>query len=216
VTERRDAPSRRHSYAVPLAVLGWFAVILQCVLSLTHAIRHGGTVISGLVSYLGYFTILTNLLVCVSLTLPLAAPASRLGKFFARPDAVAGVATSIAFVGIAYHMLLRNVWNPQGWDLLTNSLLHYVMPILYLIYWWMNYSRDAIRWIDPVIWGTYPTLYLVYALLRGRLIGTYPYGFIDAGTIGYEKTVINGFGLLLVFIVMGLVLTALSRIRAKA
>lgn len=211
--EPNGPSSRGNSFAVPLAALGWFSVLLQCVLSVASAIRHGGTIGGGLVSFLGYFTILTNLLVCVSLTLPLAAPASRLGKFFARPDAVTGVATSIVFVGISYHVLLRNVWNPQGWDLLANLLLHYVMPILYLVYWWLNYSRAALRWVVPVTWGVYPTLYLVYALLRGRLIGSYPYSFIDAGAIGYEKTAINGFGLLFVFIVLGLALVALSRVR---
>jgi hypothetical protein len=213
VTEPNGASTRGNSFAVPLAALGWFSVLLQCVLSVASAIRHGGTVGSGLVNLLGYFTILTNLLVCVSLTLPLAAAASRLGKFFARPDAVTGVATSIVFVGISYHMLLRNVGNPQGWDLFANLLLHYVMPILYLAYWWFHYSRAPLRWVAPVIWGVYPTLYLVYALLRGRLIGRYPYSFIDAGVIGYEKTVINGFGLLFVFIVLGLTLVALSRVR---
>jgi hypothetical protein len=66
-----------------------------------------------------------------------------------------------------------------------------------------------------LIWGIYPTAYLVYALIRGRLIGSYPYGFIDAAAIGYGQTLINGLGLLLAFIVLGLMVTSLDRARAR-
>jgi hypothetical protein len=202
---------RARAVTIALAALGWFSVLLQLILILSTARSLG----SGLVTYLGYFTILTNLLVCVSLTMPLIAPASSVGRFFSRGEATAGVATSIVFVGISFHVLLRNVWHPQGLDYLANLLLHYVMPSLYLLYWWFVAPKAALRWIHPVIWGIYPTLYLIYALIRGAIIGSYPYGFIDAGAIGYGQTLINGVGLLVCFIVLGLLLVASARLSRK-
>ncbi len=199
-----------------LTALAWSGVLLQLYLSLHSAIADGRGAAGGLVSYLGYFTILTNLLVCIALTLPLAAPASAPGRFFARSDVTAWVATSIVFVGLAYHILLRNVWNPRGLNLIANDLLHYVTPLLFLSYWWFYFPKGALRWSFPFIWGLYPTAYLIYALTRGAIIGSYPYAFIDPGAIGYQRTVINAVGLLLAFFAIGLILTALGRIQRRA
>jgi hypothetical protein len=207
---------KNKTLVVALAAIAWFGVVLQFYLSLHSAIANGRGLVGGLVSYFGYFTILTNLLVCISLTLPLIAPASSAGRFFARSDVTAGVATSIVFVALAYHILLRNVWNPQGLNLIANDVLHYITPVLYLAYWWFYFPKGALRWSYPVIWGLYPTAYLIYALARGLIIGSYPYGFIDPNAIGYQRTMLNAIGLLVVFIVIGLILTALGRTQRLA
>jgi hypothetical protein len=206
---------KNKALVIALAALGWFSVLLQLYITLHPTLQNGRGVAGGLVSYLGYFTILTNLLVCIALTLPLAAPASTAGRFFSRSDIAAGVATSIVFVGIAYHLLLRNAWNPQGSQLLADALLHYVMPALFLIYWWFNFPKGALRWTHPLYWGLYPTAYMIYVLIRGSIIGSYPYGFIDPLAIGYERTMINAVGLLLVFIVLGLIFVSLGRIQRR-
>jgi len=52
-------------------------------------------------------------------------------------------------------------------------------------------------------------------LIRGRIIGSYPYFFIDAAAIGYGRTLINGVGLLCAFIALGLMLVGLSRMRRR-
>jgi len=204
---------KNRAMVIGLAALAWSGVLLQLYLSLHSAIENGRGVVGGLVSYFGYFTIVTNLLVCISLTIPLLAPASSAGRFFARSDVTAGVATSIVFVGLAYHLLLRNVWNPQGLNLIANDLLHYVTPILFLAYWWFYFPKGALRWSYPLIWGLYPTVYLIYALIRGSIIGSYPYGFLDPSATGYQQTLINAVGLLIAFIVIGLLFTALGRVQ---
>jgi hypothetical protein len=210
----KSALPPRRGMAIGLAALAWLSILLQCFISLQSAILSGKSAASGIVGFLGYFTVLTNLLVCISLTAPLIS-GSSVGKFFSRGDETAGVATSILFVGLAYHFLLRNTWNPEGLQLLATSLLHYLIPVLYLLHWWFNSARAALYWVQPVIWGAYPTAYLVYALIRGRIIGSYPYFFIDAAAIGYGRTLINGVGLLCAFIALGLMLVGLSRMRRR-
>ncbi len=89
------------------------------------------------------------------------------------------------------------------------------MPALYLIYWWFYFPRVALRWSSPLIWCLYPAVYLVYVLIRGAIIGSYPYGFIDPIAIGYQRTMINAVGLLAVFIALGLFLVALGRLQRR-
>jgi hypothetical protein len=206
---------KNKALVIALAALAWFSVLLQLMITLHSNMQNGRGIGGGIVSFLGYFTILTNVLVCAALTVPLAAPGSATGRFFARSDVTAGVATSIVFVSLAYHFLLRNTWNPQGLQLVADVLLHYIIPVLFLIYWWFNFPKGALRWTYPLLWGLYPTVYLIYVLIRGRIIGSYPYGFIDPIAIGYQRTMINAVGLLLVFIVLGLILVALGRIQRR-
>jgi hypothetical protein len=206
---------KNRSLVFALAALGWFSVLLQLYLTLHSSIANGKTVADGIVSYLGYFTIVTNLLVCLELTLPLAAPASAAGRFFARSDVTAGITTSIVFVCLSYHFLLRKTWNPQGMQLAADVLLHYVMPVLFLIYWWFSFFKGALRWTHPLYWSLYPIVYMAYVLIRGAILNSYPYRFIDPLAMGYERTMINAVGLLIVFIVLGLILISLGRIQRR-
>jgi hypothetical protein len=207
---------KHKALVIALAAMAWVGVLLQLFITLDSTIHNGKGVLGGIVSFLGYFTILTNLLVCTSLTMPWIAPASTAGRFFSRSDVTAGVATSIVFVSLAYYFLLRNVWNPQGPQLLANVLMHYVTPVLYLLYWWFYFPKGALRWTYPLIWGLYPTAYLIYVLIRGTIIGNYPYGFVDPLAIGYQRTMINAVGLLFAFIALGLVLVTIGRLQRRA
>lgn len=206
---------KNRAVVTAVAALAWSGLLLQLFLTVQSNVHNGKGALWGMVLYFGYFTILTNLLVCLALTLPLTAPSSAGGRFFARSDVNACVATSIVFVGLAYHFLLRNLWSPHGLSLLADTLLHYITPAAFLLYWWFAFPKGALRWSHPFVWGVYPAAYLVYALIRGALIGNYPYGFIDAKAIGYERTLINGVGLLLVYFALGLILVALGRVQRR-
>jgi hypothetical protein len=199
-------------YTAVTACIAGFGVFLQGYLSLKLATLNGQTIGQGLSAFLGYFTVLTNILVCLALLLPAIARASVPGRFFASPFAVAGIAANIAFVAVSYHFLLRNVWNPRGAQLLADVLLHYVIPALFIVYWFVYFRTGSLRWVSALLWSIYPTVYFVYVLVRGAFVGTYPYGFIDAGAIGYHRTTINAFGLLFGFIVLGLFFVGLDRV----
>jgi len=209
------ASPRNRVFALCVAVIAWLSVLLQCRLSLQLATQKGLSIGGGLEVFFSYFTVLTNLLIGVSLTLSSTGPSSALGQWFSRPGVAAGIAASIAFVGLSYHLLLRDAWNPQGMQLAADVMLHYAVPALYVIYWWLVYSRATLRWIHPLIWSIYPTMYLVYALIRGRLVGSYPYPFIDAGELGYGRTLLNSIGLLFVFLALGVLFVALGRARQR-
>lgn len=190
-------------YALIAALVGWFGLVLQCYLSLRLAASDGRSLVTGLVDFLSFFTVLSNILVCLALTLPLIASRSAAGGFFATPFAVAGIAAAIAFVALSYHFLLRNIWNPQGAQLVADRLLHYVTPALFVAYWVCYRRQGTLRWPDPFLWGIYPTVYFVYVMVRGEIVGRYPYGFIDVSAIGYQRTIINALALLFAFIVLG-------------
>jgi len=111
--------------------------------------------------------------------------------------------TSILMVSITYHFLLRNVWQPQGLQLLADTVLHYVVPLLALLYWLVFPPRSELSALTPFAWCLYPLLYFVCMFVRGELLGSYPYYFIDVASIGYRQAMLNSFGLLVAFVALG-------------
>jgi hypothetical protein len=94
------------------------------------------------------------------------------------------VAASIVLVALAYSVLLRHLWQPQGWQWLADELLHDVMPVLYALYWWREVPKGRLRLGHLALWAVYPTVYFGYALWRGSEIGVYAYPFIDVASLG--------------------------------
>lgn len=212
MTSANKTNGKAQPLAFLIALTGWVAVLLQLYLSTRMTLANGRTPGWALVVYFGYFTVLTNWLVCLAVSWPLLAPSSAPGRFFARPAAIGWVTASIVFVGIAYHLLLRQAGALHGLHAVANVLLHYVTPILCMIYSMVVLQGVRLSWTAPLWWSIYLMLYFIYALIRGALIGSYPYGFIDVGVLGYPTTLRNGVLLLLAFLLLAYVLMLLWRI----
>ena len=192
-----------------LAVAAWFGVLLQLWLSIRLALVNGKPVISGLASYLGYFTVLTNIfvaLVCTAGSLRQHPPTRS--SLYRLP--VVGCSTAaILVVGIGYHALLRESWNPQGLQWVADVVLHSIVPLGALLHWLVYRYDDRVVWWAPLSWCWYPLVYFIYVMLRGEILSSYPYPFIDVLTLGYTRSVINAVGFLVGFVVLGFALLGL-------
>ena len=197
--------------AVVIAVVTWFALVLQLYLIVGVTVADGGSALIAVVNYLSFFTILTNLLVALTLTFALWSGSSKAGAFFRSPGVQSAVAAYIAIVGILYSLLLRHVWNPQGLQRLADLLLHNAVPVLFVLFWVFFVPKQTLRWSDPVRWLIYPLAYLVYVLLRGVLLTHYPYYFIDVRALGLATVLLNATMLVAAFLVVGLAMVALGR-----
>ncbi|MGH7718282.1 MAG: Pr6Pr family membrane protein [Gemmatimonadaceae bacterium] len=200
-------------FAAVAAALGWTALVLQFYLSMRLSMAGDVGFVGGLITYFSFFTILTNILVAMALTASLLRVRSSVAEFFTRPAVNTGIAASIAVVGIGYSVLLRNLWDPEGLQLVADMLLHDLMPVLFVIYWWVAVPEDGVRWGHIWRWMLYPVAYFVYVMVRGAMSGVYPYPFIDAGELGYARAFGNAVGVLLGFIAVALLLVALGRLK---
>jgi hypothetical protein len=87
-------------YRIGAAALAWFAILLQYYLTIT---KPGAPLLEATVRYFSFFTILTNILVALALTLPWLSPGSSLGQFFTRPSVRTAILTYIIIVAVIYH-----------------------------------------------------------------------------------------------------------------
>jgi hypothetical protein len=208
-------PNRYRSFAAVAAVIGWLALGLQLLLTIRLTNANGQGTLAGVWIYLGYFTVLTNLAAALALTAAAQGRRGRLGKFFARPGVHTAIAMAIIVVAMIYRLLLRQLWQPHGWQIVGDDALHTLMPLLFVLHWWLAVPKATLRWRRVFAWQIFPAAYFVYVLARGAMNGWYPYPFFDVGALGYLRVLGNAFGVLLVFIVVGLLLVALARWRVR-
>jgi hypothetical protein len=207
------AAAARRRFVAVAAVLGWAGLSIQLYLVFYSRWTLGASLLGGLLSFFSYFTVLSNTLVATVLTCQLTSRESAARRWFLQPWVSSGVAVSIAVVALAYNLLLRHLWHPEGWQWLADELMHDVMPVLFLGYWWLYVPKGALRWRHIPLWMIYPLVYFAYALLRGHLLAVYPYPFVDVGKLGYPQVFLNAGGLLAGFVVIALLVVGLDRRR---
>jgi hypothetical protein len=199
-------------YARIAAVIAWSGLLLQFWLSVELSRGNGNGVWQAAWMYVAYFTILTNLLAASALA---AAALRKSCGMLTTPGAVTGIAASIIIVSVAYNLLLRNLWNPQGLQLIADATLHDVAPLLFLGWWWLDASMQPLRYAQIARWAGYPIAYFVYVLLRGAATGFYPYPFVDVSALGIGRVVINALVILACFAGIAALLVWIARFRAR-
>ena len=194
-----------------VAVTAWLALTIQFTLTLKTLSSTGFSTLKTLTNFFSYFTILSNLLVAISLTAVLVTPSSKTGSFFSKATVQSAIAVYIFIVGLVYNLVLRSVWNPKGWQLVGDNLLHVAVPLLYVIYWFLYTPKKILQKKDILPWLIFPALYLTWSLLRGRVADWYPYPFIHAGSLSYGKVGVNSLLVLIAILLTGLGLVAINR-----
>lgn len=186
---------------IAIMVITWFALVLQLIL-LKESIYN----------FFSYFTILSNLLVAISLTFEIFFPTTKIAKSLSSPTIKSAIALYILIVGIVYNLVLRGIWEPQGWQLVADNLLHVVIPLIYLIYWISFNPKNTLNWKNSIPWSYFPLAYLIYSLIRGHFICWYPYPFLNVKEFGYQQVFINSSFVVLAFVILSLAMIGYNKI----
>lgn len=203
--------TKKYTIAV-IILIGWFALALQLFVSIKNASAFGVTIAESIANYFSYFTILSNLAIALSLSIVLIFPDSAPGKFFSRPSSQTAIALYIFIVGLVYSIALRNVWDPKGLQKIADILLHDVIPILYLLFWFLFVPKKTLKWGNAFSWLIFPFAYLLYALIRGVTTGWFSYYFLNFKEYGWGKVSINIILVLLAFLVIAMLLILIDRL----
>lgn len=219
-------------YARPLfgvnAALAWIAVGLQLALSvggyyvdavnpakptiLGNTAAGVDTPIERFFDTMTYFTIWSNIVVAVVLT----ALAVRPG-LFVRTDAAGAIwralrldsVVMIVITGVVYNLLLAS-GGKTGLDAVSNTLLHIAVPIVTLLVWIVAGPRDLIRGSTLGLFLVLPLAWIAFALVRGQLVGAYPYPFLDVATNGWASVLAFLAVILVVAVLLALALWAVD------
>jgi hypothetical protein len=203
----------RRGCAAVIAGLGWFGLSVQLYFNIQTALVKNLPVAGHLIDFFSFFTIETNLLVALALTIFCARPQAE--QFLTRPSVNSALVVYIIIVGVVYAVLLRNLWHPHGVQLLADMVLHDAIPFLYPFYWLVFLPKGSLRWSDPAWWLVFPVLYFQYSMLRGAAFGIYLYPFFDVAQLGFARVSMNAIVLLAVFFGLGVIVTAIDHALAS-
>ncbi|WP_034297171.1 Pr6Pr family membrane protein [Herbaspirillum sp. RV1423] len=193
--------------ALAIAVVSWFALSAQTDITIGRVLGHGMSVMDGLARLSSYLTNLTILLSAVSFSALALQGSNPVNRFFRKPQVITAVVAYLVFVGIAYNLLLRQLWQPAGFRALVNESLHTVIPLLSMVYWIFFVPSFQPSLKKSLLWLVYPVVYLFVTLWRGDNSGFYPYPFINVRDLGYPHVLLNSVGLFAGFLLlMGLLL----------
>jgi hypothetical protein len=156
-----------------------------------------------------YFTIESNIIIAVT-TLLLAIRVRRWSATF-RFFWLAGV-VGILITGIVYHAVLAQNAHFVGLWAVATQLLHTAVPVLALAGWLVFGPRGRFTW--PLVWLAlvHPAVWLAVTLVRGALVGWYPYPFIDVAQIGYARMAVNSAVLAVLFLAFAAAATLTDRV----
>lgn len=223
MTSGEDA-RRRRAWTV-VAVVAWAGFALTLSLSAlgwyaesppepgVYGDTGGGAygVLQRVTDTLSYFTIWSNVVVALAATVVARGASGATWHRVLLLDAL----LMIVVTAIVYQLLLAPSIDVQGWSIITDPTQHVVVPVLAVAAWvwvgprgWVSGRLVPLALLVPVLW-------VAWMLLRGAVIGSYPYGFVAVGERGYPAVLatiamILAFGLV-VAAVLWAVDTALSR-----
>lgn len=187
----------KRSLSVLIAVTACAAVLIQYYLMMENRVASVGETT---VRFFSFFTILTNSLVAVFFTSSAIGRKGRFPSVLHQPGALTAVTVYITVVGLVYQVVLRHTWDPTGLQKIVDELLHSVIPVMVIIFWYLYENKASVKFGQLPKWLIYPLLYLVYVLVRGHFSGFYPYPFLNVGQIGWQSVWVNSAVITVLFI----------------
>jgi hypothetical protein len=195
-------------YVAFATLLTWFALSLQFNISFKLLNYDLGKTLD---LYFCYFTILTNIIAACCFTAIWLFRDTKLGKFFSETTTITAITVYILVVSLVYNVAIRPYVSPTGWARLADELLHVVNPIIFFGFWIFFAEKSTLKYKNVAIWLVYPAIYVVYTVIRGHLIGHYPYHFVNVIEIGYPKAILNTIIILSIFWLLSLLLVFLGK-----
>jgi len=158
-----------------------------------------------IVNFFSYFTVLSNTMAVVMLTLLAARPHWDEMRWFALFRGAVTVYMSVT--GLVYAMILApnlaDVGVPEPW---IDWTIHVIGPVAVILDWFFNPPPRRLDDHALWIWLVFPAVYLMYSLARGVLVDWYPYPFLDPAQengyagVGFSSLIVGvvvlGFGFL--------------------
>jgi hypothetical protein len=192
------------------------AVAMLAVVAMTYQLARlqGHPSFRGADNFFSFFTIQSNIGAATVLVLTaLVRPAERSRSF----EAVRAAATFyIAITGLVFALLLSGLQEQlDTHNAFANAVVHYVIPIAAVVDWLIDPPRHRLSARIAVAWLAYPLAWFTYTLIRGSVVGWYPYPFVDVSEHGYGRVLVNAVVFLVAFLAGALAFAWLAARRGR-
>lgn len=194
------------AYKLFFGLLGFAAVVTE----IATLVERGVFVPA---NFFSFFTIESNIF--ASLMFIVSAVAVAAGIKSRRLAMLRGAATLYMIVtGIVFAVLLSGIEGATltavPWD---NIVLHYIIPLAVVGDWLIDPPHQRIGFKQGLVWLVFPAAYVAYSLVRGSIVGWYPYPFLNPETNGAVGTIITSLGIAALGLGLVYVITSVTKRR---
>ena len=169
-----------------------------------------------IVNFFSFFTILSNALAAITLLI---------GAWFslrsaAEPDwytyVRAAIVTYMTTTLVVYNLLLREISLDQATTVpWSNEILHVWAPLYLLLDWIFAPGRGRVPWSRFWWIAAFPIAWVVYTMIRGAVVGWYPYPFLDPAIepgVGYDGVTVYVIAIASFILLVGSAIVGLSQV----
>lgn len=183
----RSVPVARGAFLLT-ALLALVAVAMQLPLAAGDEDGYFSTPLNRALNVFAYFTVQSNLLVALSSLLLARDPGrSTPLRRWLRLTALLGITVT----AVVYHLTLSQLQDLSGAALVSDQLLHTVVPALAVLGWVLLGPRDRTSWRLVGLSLVFPLLWLALTLVRGTVTGWWPYPFVDVPELGWQRVLVS-------------------------
>lgn len=204
----------------PRTMLTWLGLAagvvglgLQFSLSMQAYAAIGKDIPGSFGTFFSFYTILTNIvLVLIYLSHITTLPQLEL---FRSPVVRGAMAANITMVMLYVYFVLRFLTTLEGDAARADSLLHYMAPIFYILWWLAALPHGALKWSNlPIMLA--PTVgYFVYILARGAWVHEYPYPILNVDKLGYGAVFLNAIYMTIAFAALSAIVIVVDQFIAR-
>ncbi len=165
------------------------------------------------VNFFSFFTIQSNLFAATILLIAGLRGDRESGDSRAwellRGAAVAYMTTTFVVYGLLLTGYNDALQTSVPW---VNNVLHRIFPLVLLFDWVIRPPRRSLTFRAALVWMLYPLAYLAYTLMRGAVVGWYPYPFLNPDSVGgYAIVALYSVGIALGFFLFVALIVAIGR-----
>jgi hypothetical protein len=153
-------------------------------------------------NFFSYFTIQSNLIAVAAFLVSVAWWRTAPMPTWELVRGASVLHMTITFVVFAVLLSGTDVDTAIPW---VDTVLHRVMPLAVIADWLIDPPRHHIPFRSSLRWTTFPLLWLAYTMVRGVVLGWYPYPFLDPAYGRYASVAVY----VVAILVFGIVLCAL-------
>lgn len=172
-----------------------------------------GSYVGRVVRYFSYFTEYSNILVMLWF-LNKSFFNERI-KFLNKESVKGALTLYIIVAGIVFFLVLNKAWNQEGIAKLQSYILHGFAPIVFILDWVIFDEKGNYKYKNIKYWIVFPIVYLFVALFIGKMIGVYPYPFLDLNKISILEFLNYLVYLVIAFIGLALIIITIDKLLYK-
>lgn len=152
-----------------------------------------------------YFTVQTNLFVCIVLIYSICHKLFKWKVVEYNIIIRSAVSFYILITFLAFAILLQKRYHQKGLERYTSIINHYVMPIYFLVDTIITVDGTILKPKYIIYWLLYPMIYLIFTLIRGYFTGVFPYYFFDFKANDLKKVSMYLFAMFWGFLLLSIV-----------